>query len=205
MISDTGDSSSSSIPLTTENTGLEYIPIRVHPPPEDMAEDNSNTFNVPARSQESDFAAQISDGDGENNNANGTFSWPIPLSQRSRIIERFRLAEADGVTLGDDSGNNNDHDHDDDDDDDFVAVDHEDAGDFGWYLRRPPPSKPSKLNDLHPFVQLLSLANVEDCLSVEAAFPEAERCSAEKVCMDLFISIQNDLFKNLSDSPVGQI
>jgi hypothetical protein len=60
-------------------------------------------------------------------------------------------------------------------------VGHEDVADYAWYFRRPPVSPPSKLDELHPFVQLLSLSNVEDCVRVEEAFPERERCSREKV------------------------
>lgn len=37
-------------------------------------------------------------------------------------------------------------------------------------------------NDLHPYVQTLSLADLDSCVALEnAAFPEEERCSREKV------------------------
>lgn len=37
-------------------------------------------------------------------------------------------------------------------------------------------------NDLHPYVQTLSLADLDSCVALEtAAFPEAERCSRENV------------------------
>ena len=43
----------------------------------------------------------------------------------------------------------------------------------------------AKINDrnhLHPYVQTLSLSNLESCVALEnAVFPEAERCSREKV------------------------
>lgn len=40
----------------------------------------------------------------------------------------------------------------------------------------------SARNDLHPYVQTLSLADVDSCVALEnAAFPENERCSREKV------------------------
>jgi GNAT superfamily N-acetyltransferase len=70
-----------------------------------------------------------------------------------------------------------------DDDDEFVAVDHEDLEDYSWTYQSPQPRPyvPSPLEELHPFVQLLSLANVDDCLKVEESFPEDERCSREKV------------------------
>ena len=45
----------------------------------------------------------------------------------------------------------------------------------------PPTHHRTKLDELHPFVQLLSTSNVEDCLNVENAFPEQERCSRDKV------------------------
>ena len=38
------------------------------------------------------------------------------------------------------------------------------------------------MNDLNPYVQTLSLADLESCVALEnAAFPEEERCSREKV------------------------
>lgn len=40
---------------------------------------------------------------------------------------------------------------------------------------------------LHPYVQVLSLADLEACVALEnAAFPENERCSREKVCLIFF-------------------
>ena len=37
-------------------------------------------------------------------------------------------------------------------------------------------------DNLHPYVQSLSISNLEDCVALEkAAFPENERCSREKV------------------------
>lgn len=65
-------------------------------------------------------------------------------------------------------------------DEDYVAVDQEDANDYPYWFRRPPVHQRTKLDDLHPFVQLLSASNVEDCVAVEDAFPEAERCSRDK-------------------------
>lgn len=65
-------------------------------------------------------------------------------------------------------------------DEDYVAVDQEDANDYPYWFRRPPVHQRTKLDELHPFVQLLSVSNVEDCVAVENAFPEAERCSRDK-------------------------
>ncbi|KAL8709331.1 MAG: hypothetical protein Q9220_005924 [cf. Caloplaca sp. 1 TL-2023] len=43
------------------------------------------------------------------------------------------------------------------------------------------------MEDLHPYVQTLSLANLESCVALEnATFPTHERCSEEKVKMRLF-------------------
>ncbi len=37
-------------------------------------------------------------------------------------------------------------------------------------------------DNLHPYVQTLSISNLEDCVALEnAVFPENERCSREKV------------------------
>ncbi|KAI9372180.1 hypothetical protein BJX61DRAFT_534161 [Aspergillus egyptiacus] len=65
-------------------------------------------------------------------------------------------------------------------DEEYVAVDHDDLNEYPLWFRRPPVHQRSKLDDLHPFVQILTQSNVDDCVSVEAAFPEPERCSREK-------------------------
>lgn len=45
------------------------------------------------------------------------------------------------------------------------------------------------LSDLHPYVQTLSLMNVDSCGALEmATFPEHERCSREKVYTELWIA-----------------
>lgn len=42
--------------------------------------------------------------------------------------------------------------------------------------------KVGERNDLHPYVQTLSLSDLESCVALEnAVFPEEERCSREKV------------------------
>ncbi|EEP77596.1 conserved hypothetical protein [Uncinocarpus reesii 1704] len=102
---------------------------------------------------------------------------PIPI-QQSRIAERSAVAQADGLV------NNSPGDTDgvfETDDDDFVAVDHDDVADCAWYFRQPTLPKPTPLDELHPFVQILSASNVDDCVHVESAFPEHERCSREKI------------------------
>lgn len=96
----------------------------------------------------------------------------------SRIAEQSAIARADGHS--EEEKNELDGY---DDDGDFVAVDHEDLDDYSWSFYRPPQpqSGRSMIDQLHPFVQLLSASNVDDCLKVEESFPENERCSREKV------------------------
>ena len=102
----------------------------------------------------------------------------LPL-HTSRIAEQSAIARADEHS----EEGKNELDGYDDDDGDFVAVDHEDLDDYSWSFYRPPQpqSGRSMIDQLHPFVQLLSASNVEDCLKVEESFPENERCSKEKV------------------------
>ncbi|KAK2800148.1 hypothetical protein FQN50_008243 [Emmonsiellopsis sp. PD_5] len=111
-----------------------------------------------------------------------------PLTEQSRIAERSAIAHAEGIAIHDFDDNDIDEAID-DDDEGFVAVDHEDVDDYSWYFRRPPPKKPTKLDELHPFVQLLSLSNVDDCLAVEAAFPEQERSYRLTKCPELSLGI----------------
>jgi hypothetical protein len=43
-------------------------------------------------------------------------------------------------------------------------------------------AKAEEKNSLHPYVQTLSLSDLESCVALEnAVFPEQERCSREKV------------------------
>lgn len=43
-------------------------------------------------------------------------------------------------------------------------------------------AKETQEDNLHPYVQTLSISNLEDCVALEkAVFPENERCSREKV------------------------
>ncbi|KAL4903676.1 hypothetical protein BDW74DRAFT_155961 [Aspergillus multicolor] len=73
-----------------------------------------------------------------------------------------------------------DDDEEDEVEEDYVAVDHDDLNEYPYWFRRPPVRQPSKLDDLHPFVQVLTQSNVDDCVAVEEAFPEQERCTREK-------------------------
>ncbi|KAJ5087681.1 hypothetical protein N7456_011297 [Penicillium angulare] len=95
-------------------------------------------------------------------------------AELSRIMSRAGIQLANGFPLDDDEG-------DEEVDEDYVAVgQEEDANEFPYWFRRPPTHHRTKLDELHPFVQLLSASNVEDCVAVEDAFPEQERCSRDK-------------------------
>ncbi|KAI5293578.1 hypothetical protein KEM55_007033 [Ascosphaera atra] len=97
-----------------------------------------------------------------------------------------------------------DVDSDDDDDDDYddycinefrmsdgnsgsLEHDRDEAvpnGDFYRNLTMTQPTmetQPNGLRELHPFVQLLTLADLDACCKVEEAFPPHERCSREKL------------------------
>jgi ribosomal protein S18 acetylase RimI-like enzyme len=110
----------------------------------------------------------LSNGDG--------FTLPINQHDGSRLHDYSDPMMANGLPL-------EDVDEDDDDEeaeDDYVAVDHDDVNEYPYWFRRPPVHHRSKLDDLHPFVQVLTESNVEDCVAVEEAFPVQERCSREK-------------------------
>ncbi|KAJ5666794.1 hypothetical protein N7462_011203 [Penicillium macrosclerotiorum] len=102
-------------------------------------------------------------------------SLPTPSnSELARIMSRAGIAMTNGFPLEDGE------DDEEEVDEDYVAVDQEDANDFPYWFRRPPTHHRTKLDELHPFVQLLSVSNVDDCVHVEEAFPEQERCSRDK-------------------------
>lgn len=128
------------------------------------------------------------------NDVSGLTGRPTPLPQKLWIKHRPDLLN--GNVLDEDEDEDEDDDEDDDDvediyptaggvfnteEDDFVAVDHSDASDYPWYMRSRAPARKSELDKLHPYVQLLSVSDVEGCEKVELAFPEPERCSKEKV------------------------
>ncbi|KAJ5333855.1 hypothetical protein N7541_003685 [Penicillium brevicompactum] len=94
-------------------------------------------------------------------------------SDLARIMNRAGIALPNGFPLDDD---------DDDDEEleqEYVSVD-QDEHDYPYWFRRPHTHNRTKLDELHPFVQLLSASNVDDCVKVENAFPEPERCSYDK-------------------------
>ena len=66
------------------------------------------------------------------------------------------------------------------------------AGLLGGRMMQPSRNTAGKFDSLHPFTQVLSISNVDDCVKLEnEAFPESERCSREKVfeCTRLFFSL----------------
>lgn len=105
------------------------------------------------------------------------FSLPMTADDIARMDPRLGAAMASGLPLED-----IDDDEEEDMDEGYVAVDHDDTSDFSYWFRRPPVHQRTQLDELHPFVQVLSVSNVDDCVQVENALPEPERCSREKVC-----------------------
>lgn len=143
-----------------------------------MSQDSAST---PSESSEQTNALETASRVISNiNSTSGSSEGGFHPLQTSRIAEQSAVARADGHSEDEKNG----LDGYDDDDGDFVAVDHEDLDDYSWSFYRPPQpqSGRSMIDQLHPFVQLLSASNVDDCLKVEESFPENERCSREKVC-----------------------
>lgn len=117
-------------------------------------------------------------------NADG-FSLPATASDLSRRAQRAELSYADGQPVGDaEIEENDDDDEEEEVEEEYVAVDHDDINEYPYWFRRPPVHHRTKLDELHPFVQVLTESNVEDCVTVEQAFPEQERCSREKVWLN---------------------
>ena len=59
---------------------------------------------------------------------------------------------------------------------------HRDDRQTSVQLLRHSRAKADERNELHPYVQTLSLSDLESCIALEnAIFPEQERCSREKV------------------------
>ncbi|KAA8650655.1 hypothetical protein EYZ11_002807 [Aspergillus tanneri] len=108
-------------------------------------------------------------------NADG-YSLPATGSDLSRLGARDGFTIERGLALGE----IDDDDDEEEADEDYVAVDHDDINEFPHWFRRPPVHHRTKLDDLHPFVQVLTVSNVDDCVNVEQTFPEQERCSREK-------------------------
>lgn len=126
-----------------------------------------------------------------------SFTMPTTGSDLSRLASRAGISLANGLPV---------EDEDDDEDDEevggeYVAVDHDDINDFSYWFRRPPVHQRTKLDELHPFVQVLNVSNVDDCVSVENSFPEHERCSRDKVCFNpMFLGWMNPLAEEFDPS-----
>lgn len=106
------------------------------------------------------------------------YTLPMTADDIARMDPRLGAAMASGLPLDD-----ADLDDEEEMDEGYVAVDNDDTSDFSHWFRRPPMQhQRTPLDELHPFVQVLSVSNVDDCVSVENALPEPERCSHEKVC-----------------------
>ena len=68
----------------------------------------------------------------------------------------------------------------DDDYNEFTI--HRDERQLSIQMLRDSRAKSDERNELHPYVQTLSLSNLESCVSLEdAIFPPEERCTKEKV------------------------
>ena len=148
-----------------------------------MAEGTSSASDNPTESSSNSLATAIRSAPASESSTLPSQS--LPVSQQSRLAEQAMIVRADGV-----HDEENEHRRDvnadtdgvfDVDDDDFVAVDHEDVDDSPWFFRPRARSKSSELDKLNPYVQILSLSDVDQCMKVEAAFPERERCTEEKV------------------------
>jgi hypothetical protein len=102
------------------------------------------------------------------------------LTMTSTASELTRILSSAGLVPAK-SYYSQDEEDDEEEVEDYVAVDHEDASDFSYLFRRPHARPRTQLDELHPFVQVLTQSNVDDCVSVEESFPEHERCTREKV------------------------
>ena len=68
------------------------------------------------------------------------------------------------------------------DEDQNAFTIHRDERQMGLQMLRDSRARADDRNELHPFVQTLSLSNLESCLALEEAiFPPQERCSRERV------------------------
>lgn len=63
-----------------------------------------------------------------------------------------------------------------------FTIYHQDETPMSAQQLRDNRAKINQTNDVHPYVQTLSISNLESCVALEnAVFPEEERCSREKV------------------------
>ncbi|RAH63778.1 polyamine acetyltransferase [Aspergillus aculeatinus CBS 121060] len=109
-----------------------------------------------------------------------SFSLPATARELSNHSERVEAARANGLPLEDaDIDDEDEEEGEEEVDGEYVSVDHDDV-EYPYWFRRPPVHQRTKLDELHPFVQVLTESNVEDCVQVEEAFPQHERCTSEK-------------------------
>lgn len=118
---------------------------------------------------------------------------PSELNEELPVIltgnDLSRMSSRAGITIADGlAATELDQDEEEEDSEgDYVAVGSEEMNDLSFWFRQPPVRQPTKLDELHPFVQTLTASNVDDCVNVEnQAFPESERCSREKVRFFLY-------------------
>ncbi|KAL1969847.1 hypothetical protein VTN77DRAFT_7356 [Rasamsonia byssochlamydoides] len=107
------------------------------------------------------------------------------ITVASTASELTRILTSAGLVPAKGRYSQNDEENDEEEGEDYVAVDHEDASDVSYLFRRPQPRPRTQLDELHPFVSVLSLSNVDDCVRVEESLPEHERCTREKLCYRL--------------------
>lgn len=115
--------------------------------------------------------------DGEVSDANDNLTLSSTASELTRIFNNAGIIPGKGYlsfNMGDDE---------EEEADDYVAVDRDDASsDYSFMFRKPSQGRRrTQLDDLHPFTSILTLTNVDDCVTVEEAFPEEERATKEKV------------------------
>jgi len=72
-------------------------------------------------------------------------------------------------------------DEDDSDDDEHAMAQHPLFGMLAGRLGQRRRGSTHKYDKLHPENQVLTIANVNECVEVESAFPDQERCSKDKV------------------------
>lgn len=115
------------------------------------------------------------------------------IMNASTASELTRIFNSAGIIPGRGYMSFDPRDEEEDDDDeeeveDFVAVDHDDAPDYSYLFRRPSQGRPrTAIDDLHPFTSVLTLSDVEECVTVEEVFPEHERASRDKVSLSCLI------------------
>lgn len=74
---------------------------------------------------------------------------------------------------------------DDSDDDEHAMAHHPIFGMLAGRLGQRRRGSTHKYDKLHPENQVLTISNLNDCVEVETAFPEHERCSREKVSFSI--------------------